>query len=126
MATRRGFTLVEVLMALLILSLVLLALGTSTGGFLRTVSDADRSNAAIALAEDRIARIQLDPNYAALETNYQATETTLPGLPNYTRTTSIVRVGGANQTTDHKNVTVTVNGPGLTAPVSRSITVAAP
>ncbi len=121
-----GFTMVEVMMALLVLTIVLLSLAGSTGGFLRTISASDRQAAAIGLAEDRIARIQMHPDYATLEATFNATETSLPALAGHTRTTTIVHVGGAGQTQDHMNATVTISGPGLATPIARTVTVAAP
>ena len=125
MNQRGGFTLIEVIVAMVILAVVLLALATSTGGFVRTVSASDRQAAAIQLAEDRVAAIQMDPNYAGLG-SYAATENTFATLPGMTRTTTVVTVGGTGQVVDHKRVTVVVSGGGLTAPVQRTITVAAP
>lgn len=126
MQRHAGFTLVEVMMALLVLTIVLLSLAGSTAGFLRTISASDRQSAAVGLAEDRIARIQMHPDYSTLEATFNATETGLPALPGHTRTTTIVPVGGPGQTQDHKNVTVTVSGPGLSTPIARTVTVAAP
>jgi hypothetical protein len=37
-----------------------------------------------------------------------------------------VHFGGVGQPNDYKKITVTVSGPGLLAPVARTVTVAAP
>ena len=50
----------------------------------------------------------------------------LPALPGFSRHTDIVHFGGVGQPNDYKKITVTVSGPGLLAPVSRTVTVAAP
>lgn len=123
---RSGFTLVEVTIALVILSVVLLGLAATTSGFVRTVAASDRHTAAITLAEDRIALIQIDPNYARLDAVYAGLESGFPTLPGYTRHTAVVRVGAQGQPTDFKRITVTVSGPGLPEPVQRTVTVAAP
>jgi prepilin-type N-terminal cleavage/methylation domain-containing protein len=122
---RRGFTLVEVIVALVILAVVLLGMASTMGGFVRSVGSADRQAAALTAVEDRITAITLHPDYGSLDTAFAGTETSVNGLPGATRTTVITQVGGLGQATNHKNITVTVNGTGLT-PVARTITVAAP
>ena len=126
MHSQRGFTLIEIMIALVILTFVILGLGTATATALRVVTLSDRATAAIQLADGRIEEIQMDPNYNGLDTLYAGTESSFPDLPGYTRETVIVRVGGLGQTQDYKTVTVKVNGPGLSDPISRTITVAAP
>ncbi len=123
---QRGFTILEVVLALVILTVVIMGITSATGNFMRVVSISDRETAAIQLAEDRIEQIQMDPNYGGLDTVYVGTESNLPTLTGYTRLTDISRVGGLGQATDHKLIQVTINGPGLSNPVSRSVTVAAP
>jgi hypothetical protein len=99
---------------------------STSGKLMHTVAVNDRQEAAIRLAYDRIEMIRLDPRYTKLESLYVATETGFPTLPGFTRVTAMVLVGGPSQPTDHKKVTVTVSGPGLTSPVKRTTTVAAP
>jgi prepilin-type N-terminal cleavage/methylation domain-containing protein len=123
---RRGFTLIEVMLALVIFMVVLLGVGQMTASMVHTVATSERQEAAVQLAHDRLALVQATPRYAALESLYVATETTFPTLPGFTRVTQVVRSGGPGQPMDHKTVTVTVTGPGLLVPVSRTITVAAP
>jgi prepilin-type N-terminal cleavage/methylation domain-containing protein len=126
MRTERGFTLVEVILALTILLVVLVGLATTTGKTVHIVATSDRQEAAMQLVTDRISVLQMNPNYAALDSLYVGTESVFPTLPGFTRVTSIVRVGGLGQPNDYKKVTVTVSGPGLVAPVARTVTVAAP
>jgi prepilin-type N-terminal cleavage/methylation domain-containing protein len=126
MSGRRGFTLIEVILALTILLVVLMLLATSTGRTVHTAATSSAQAAAQELAMDRVELIRADPRYDALETLYAGTETSFPTLPGYSRTTRIVRVGGTGQANDYKRITVTVTGPGLTAPLARSTTVAAP
>lgn len=126
MSSRRGFTLIEVILALTILLVVLMLLATSTGRTVHTAATASAQASAQELAMDRIESIRADPRYDALDTLYTGTETSFPTLPGYTRTTRIVHVGGLGQANDYKAITVSVTGPGLTAPVARSTTVAAP
>lgn len=123
---RRGFTMIEVMMALVILGAVVLGMATSTGRFMRQVSESDLENAALQLAEDRIQTVRLDPDYERLEANYEGTEADFPTLDGFTRETMVMRVGGRGQRVNHTRIMVTVDGPGLDRPIRRSATVAAP
>ena len=123
---RRGFTLIEIMIALVILALVVLGMATSTGRFMRVVAESDLQVAAIQLADDRIQTVLMNPNFSAIDTAYAGTETNFPTLPGFTRSTVITLVGGSGQPTHHKRIVVTVTGPGLPQAVKRSATVAAP
>jgi prepilin-type N-terminal cleavage/methylation domain-containing protein len=126
MSTQRGFTLIEIMVAVVILCVVLLGTAQLTTGMVHTAATSGRQDAAIELAQSRLARIQADPNYPGLEKMYVATEIGFPSLPGFSRHTDVVHFGGVGQPNDYKKITVTVSGPGLLAPVSRSVTVAAP
>lgn len=116
---------VEVIAAMVILSFVLVGM-VGTSGFLTTVARADRQAAANELAEDRIEQVKMEPKYTKIDSLYAGTESSFPTLPGYTRTTTVVQVGGPALTQDYKMITVTVNGPGLPAPSKRTVFVAAP
>ena len=124
MKSRNGFTLIEVVLALSMLLIVMLTLVTMTGRAVRVSTTSDREQAAIQLVSDRTDLVRTDPDYLGLDTMYVATETSFPTLIGFTRTTQIVRTTSSRQ--DYKTITVTVNGPGLVAPVQRTVTVAAP
>ena len=126
MGDRRGFTLVEIMVALVILFVVILGFASTTGRFLNQVTTSTQQANAIQLAEDRIEMVRMDPNYGGLDTLYGKTEMNFPTLPDFTRTTTIVRTGGSGQPNDYKTITAKVTAPGLLAPVSRTVTVAAP
>ena len=125
MSRERGFTLIEVILALSILLVVMMMLASTTGRALHTAAMTQSQQTAIQLAMDKIDQVRNDPNYDGLELAYAKTDTTFTGLPGFRRVTSIVRTGGQGQTNDYKKITVVVTGPGIT-PVSRSVTVAAP
>lgn len=122
----RGFTLIEVMVALVILAVVLLGLGAATGTLVSRVSNSGRKEVALELAQDRLTRIQIDPVYDSLEARYASTGDTVPGHPGYTMSTDIVHWGGSGQAEDYKVVTVQVDAPGLAGPVARTGTVGAP
>ena len=105
MRTKNGFTLIEVMIAMVIMSTVLLAMVAATSSLIHVVTVADRNSSALQLVDSRIER---------------------PTLTGFVRTTTIVRFGGTGQAVDYKKVTVTVTGPGVPDPVSRTITMAAP
>ncbi len=126
MRTERGFTLIEIMIALVILTVVILGMATAAAQVVHVVTVSDRNTAAIQLADSRVEEIQMDPDYNGLDTAYAGTETDFPSLPGYVRATEIVHVGGLGQVTDHRKITVTVTGPGLTQPIKRTVTVAAP
>jgi prepilin-type N-terminal cleavage/methylation domain-containing protein len=124
----RGVTLVEVIIAMVILTGVLLGMGAFAVNFTRTVSRADARTVAVNLAEQRISDVRAMPNYSGLEAAYNGTEATLTGFPGYARVTTIVRTGGPRPTftNDYKTVTVSVTAPGISAPITKTIVVAAP
>jgi prepilin-type N-terminal cleavage/methylation domain-containing protein len=124
--SRGGFTLVEVVLALTILLVVLMLLATNTGRTVHTVATAAAQQAAIELAMDRVEQVRADPQYNTIDSIYATTETSFPTLPGFTRVTRVVHVGGVGQPNDYKKITVTVTGPGVSPPISRSTTVAAP
>lgn len=127
MSRERGFTLIEVILALSILLVVMMMLASTTGRALHTAATTQSQQTATQLAMDKIDQVRNDPNYDGLESAYAKTDTTFTGLPGFQRVTTIVHTGGQGpgQRDDYKRITVVVTGPGIT-PVSRSVTVAAP
>lgn len=126
MKNTRGFTLIEVILALTILMVVMVMLARTTGNTVHTNATAANQQAALELAMDRVEQVRADPNYNSLEATYNATESSFPTLPGFSRVTLIVPTGGAGQPNDYKKVTVTVTGPGITTAITRTVTVAAP
>jgi general secretion pathway protein I len=124
-ARRRGFTLLEVMLAITILGIAVLGLMAATGRMIRSVTDDRVRTLASASADARIAVIRQWPTYATIDSAFETAESATPGV-GWMRTTVVERVGGPTDEEDYKRVTVTVTGPGLPAPVSRSISLAAP
>ncbi len=124
--TARGFTLVEVMVALTILLIVVTGLAGTTARTVHTVTVRDRQAVAIELAGHRLDQARATPDYAGLEATYAGVESAIAGHPGYTRTTEIVRVGGIGLPDDYKKITVTVAATGLPVPVVRTTTIAAP
>lgn len=127
MSARKGFTLVEVVMALMLLSVSMLGMQMIGITMLRRTTTSQVRLSATQLAEDRIDMIKLEPVYANID-GYATTESTVAGFPGFARVTAVNarRDSSAAGITDYKRVTVTVTAPGLNPAVSRNITVAAP
>lgn len=126
-----GFTLIEMAIAMTILSIVLVVIPYAEIRFTRAVSTNRIRNEANAIADAWIARCRSEPNYAALDsTSAGKCRGTVTGLGtyNFTRTTTVTGdatlSGVADSLNNYKRVTVVVTGTALTTPVKRTITVA--
>ena len=128
MRLRDGFTVVEVLLALLLLSFVVMGFQAATGQIIHYAARSDRALVGVQLAEDRLELVRLDPRYEGLKSRYEGKETSLEGFDGITRTTTITRTRSTQATglLDYHTVTVTVGGGGIREPVSRTIIIAAP
>ena len=119
-----GFTLIEVIMAVTILSSVTLMMAAPASRFLSVTARSQRRIAASTVADAQIALVRMYPNYDSLRIKFDSTRSNIP-FTGYTRVTSVVRTGvGTNG--DITRVVVTVNGPGLSTPIKRTATIAAP
>ena len=124
-----GFSLVEMIMAILILTGALLGIAASTGGLISSASETELEFAALQSVEDRLSLIRLDPRYSQLDSIFAGVETDLPGLRGLTRTTQVTRsrVGmDGGSVLDYTTVVVTVSGDPLEEDVSRKLIVGAP
>lgn len=124
---RRGFTLVEVLIAVTILGGVILGMTEFTRRFTRASADAAVVGRASDIATAQLETVKAWRTYGTLVATYHNTSLTYPAASPYrglTRRTLAVRTG-PTATTDHVTVTVVVTGPGLDAPVRRSTIIAA-
>jgi len=123
-----GMTLIEVMMAMVILAIVLVGMGKFAFNFSRTERQAEARTIAVALADQRLSLIRATPNYSGMVANFAGTEATIAGFPGYSRTTAVTHTGGPRPTytNDYMTVTVTVTSLALSAPVSETVVVASP
>jgi prepilin-type N-terminal cleavage/methylation domain-containing protein len=119
---RSGMTLIEVMIALVILTGALLGMGKFITSFSHATSDGALSSVASDLVLDRLETIKGSNSYAALD-GYAATELAITGFTGYKRVTQVTRVLDATE--DYKAITVTVTNPGLNIPVKKSTIIAA-
>ncbi len=120
----QGFTLIEVLIAMVILTIAALSLMRMNGKMIRSVTDDRVRTLASASVDARISEIRSWPTYSTLDGKYAGTESNTP-LAGLSRVTSVVRTGGLGQVNDFRRITVTVSGTGLSSAVTRTITLAA-
>ncbi len=106
---RRGFTLVEVMVAIAILTVGLMALMGMTVRFAGAGARSRQMLAATELAVNRLELARNTATYAGLD-GLAATEANPDGVKGYRRTTTVRRVGGqaARDSMDYKVITVTV------------------
>jgi prepilin-type N-terminal cleavage/methylation domain-containing protein len=125
MRGRRGFTLVEVMVAMVLLSGVVLAMGLGTSMLARGVVRGGGRARAQALADQQVARARVWPTYATLS---QLAGAAYNGTFDDLTLATAVSVDSANR--QHvTRLTVTVsssNAAVLATPVQRRISIAAP
>ena len=123
--TRQGFTLIEVMIALVILAGVVLAMGMSTTTVSHSVRDADFKNRAQSVAEMQIGRARTWPTYSTLSALTDAQYNgSADGLVTAT-TVSKDTLNGMNTTTVTVKISAVASS-NLPTPVTRTITIAAP
>ncbi len=127
-AARRGMTLVEVILAIVILSGAMLGLGNFTRKFQSANSGSTSKTLASDLAAQRIAEVQSYRSYGTLVSAFHgATQAYVTGVyAGFTRNTYAVRCTSCpTATTDYITVTVSVSGNDLTSPITKTIVIAA-
>ena len=118
---RRGISLLEVMVALVILGTSLLGMGEYGRRFARSNANASMLNNALDLASARVERVKAERNYTSMDTLI-ATESAIAGYPSYQRVTAIVLT--KNSQYDYKTVTVTVTHPAMANPVRKTTAIA--
>lgn len=115
-------------MAVVLLSFMVMGFQAATGKIIHYAAQSDREAVATQLVEDRLDLIRLDQTYEGLETRHESDDEAIDGAPGLTRRTEIVRTYRKEDTgvLDYTTITVTVSGPSLRAPVSRTIVIGAP
>ena len=126
--SRRGMTLIEVMIAIVILSGAMLGLAKFGGQFEHTTATAGDMSLASDLAVARIEQVKTFRVYATIVSTYNnVTETyaTDPVYKGFTRLTKATRCAGCpTASNDYVTVTVTVSGRSLAAPISKTTIIA--
>lgn len=119
---REGFTLIEVMIALVILTGALLSMGAYMTKFAHSTTTSTAQSLASDMAVARLETIKGSGDYGALQGDYEGT-TTSPEHPGYSIATEITRVKNASD--DYTVVTATVTAPGLDRPLKKSTIISA-
>jgi prepilin-type N-terminal cleavage/methylation domain-containing protein len=127
---RRGFSLIEVIVALVILTIVAMSLGRFVANFTHAVSTSTVRTVAVAVAQERVDSIIASATptvYPNLATLFDGSGSTgFPGYPAMSRTTRVVRRTDTAPRKDYTIITVTVTEPSMGNPISLTNVVAAP
>lgn len=108
---RKGFTLIEVLIALVILVIVTTTFARFAAFFSRGMANSSIRVIAVGVAADRLELIRADPRYTRLATLYQGDTTGFSGYSNMTRSTIVTRDQTGNPARDFTTITVRVTAP---------------
>lgn len=125
---RNGFTLIEILLAIVILVIVATTFARFAGSYARSMGDATLRTVATGVATGRLELVRADPRYTRLVTLYGsgagADTTGFPNYPRLRRKTNVVRdvSGGRDRTT----ITVRVWDPALRDTIAVTAIVASP
>jgi Tfp pilus assembly protein PilV len=125
---RLGMTLVEVILAIVILSGTMLGLGNFARKFQNANSGSTSKTLASDLAAQRIAEVQAYRPYGSIASSYHSTsESWTAGVyKGFTRATSAVRCASCpTATNDYITVTVSVTGNDLANAVRKTVIIAA-
>lgn len=122
---RAGMTLVEVIVAMMLLTGVLLALGGFTAKFAQASGQTRLVISANELAARRLDAVRTQPTYAAVAT-LAGTRTVNSDFTSFTEATQVVRIGGApTDSVDYMMVTVSISNPSMRRVVKKTTAVAA-
>ena len=118
-AKARGFTLIEVMIAIVILTVVLAGLGRFVAVFMHGVRTTTARTMATEVARARMQMVASDPRYTTLVSNFgtgPAADTTgFPGFPGMRRRTYVTRDQTGSPARDLTTITVRVTDPTLPA-----------
>ena len=128
---RKGFTLIETLIAVVLLSLAVISLGQFMAKFQNATSKATFLSLMTSAAKERIELIRGEPRYTTLVGRYHApsdTTTVAPGFPMIRRATYVTRDQTGSPARDLTTVTVRVftNTPIMKDTVSLTAVIARP
>ena len=122
---RAGMTLVEVIVAMMLLVTVILVLGSFSAQFAQATGQAHLIILANELAATRLDAARQQPTYAAID-SLAHTDTVKADFSAYAVKTQMLRIGGGpTDTVDYKLVTVTVTHPAMRKSVTKTTAVAA-
>jgi prepilin-type N-terminal cleavage/methylation domain-containing protein len=122
---RRGMTLIETLIAIVILGTALVGMGDFMGHFAHATKVSALQQRALDLASDRIDSVKHSSDYATIDT-MAVSEMITADSARYQRLTIVQHIGGgATDTLDYRIVTVAVTMPSVATPVRKTTIIAA-
>ncbi len=122
---RDGMTLVEIIVAMLLLVSVVLVLGGFSAKFAQATGQAHLIVLANEIASTRLDGVRQQPTFAAIDSMMRL-DTVKADFSKYAVRTQVVRIGGAiTDSVDYKVITVTVTHPAMRKTVSKTTAIAA-
>ena len=126
---RRGMTLIEVVVAMMILTGVLLVLGAFSAKFAQAAGQARLVITANEIAVSRMDEVRTQPTYSSIDLLKTAAtgDIVMADSTRFVRVTSVMRIGGTAPTdsVDYKLLTVTVTHPSMKKTVTKTTAMAA-
>jgi prepilin-type N-terminal cleavage/methylation domain-containing protein len=125
---RRGMTLVEVMIAIVIMSGAMIGLAKFGGQFEHTTATAADMSLASDLATARIEQVKAFRTYTSIVATYNGTTQTYVGDPVYNgftvKTVAVRCAGCPTASNDYVTVTATTTGRSLVSPIAKTTIIA--
>jgi prepilin-type N-terminal cleavage/methylation domain-containing protein len=127
MQNRRGFTLIEILVAIVVLGILAVGVARFSALFGKALANSSVRVVAAGVASDQLQLIRADPRYTTLVALYNGkTATGFPDYPNMKQLTTVVRDQSGAPARDRTTVTVRVVDPSMPDTVSVTSVIASP